>query len=215
MRNFEQLYRGIITEQDRDIHKIGIFPGAFKPPHTGHFHTALDACKACDEVYIFISTKSRELTTQNVAGGPEAPDSARYKNLIHGDKFTNNIFSVTTAGVARMTSASAMRAAISIKDKHTIFENLPEGSDKEAIFNILMYSNDISNDQYGHISADQAVEIWRQYLPLLISGSDLSEDRINIKLSPASPVRDTYELVDSINNSEIADRTAIRLYVGE
>lgn len=198
-----------------DVYKIGIFPGAFKPPHTGHFHTALNACKDCDEVHIFMSTKARALSTQNKAAGPEKPDSDRYANLIHSDKFTNNIFSVSTAGVARMTSASAMRAAISIKDKHTIFENLPEGTDKEGIFNILMQSNEISSDSYGHITASQASSIWQEYMKAIVNTGVISSNNLHFNVSQTSPVRDTYELVDAINNSERASSVAIKLYVGE
>lgn len=204
-----------MVENDMDVYKIGIFPGAFKPPHMGHYHTALNACKECDEVHIFVSTKERALTTQNKVAGAEAPDSARYKNLIHSDKFTDNIFSVTTAGVARMTSASALRAAISIKDKNTIFKNLPEGSDKEAIFDILMQSNDVSNSTYGHISINQTMAIWQQYSNLLISNRYISPDKLHLNVSSTSPVRDTYELVEDINKTEQASRVAIKLYVGE
>ena len=215
MNDFQSLYETYMVENDMDVYKIGIFPGAFKPPHTGHYHTALNACKDCDEVHIFVSAKERALTTQNKVAGPEAPDSDRYKNLIHSDKFTNNIFSVSTAGVARMTSASALRAAISIKDKNTIFKNLPEGSDKETIFNILMQSNDVSNNMYGHISIDQTMAIWEQYATLLVSNNYISPDKLHVNISQTSPVRDTYELVESINNSEQASGVAIKLYVGE
>lgn len=215
MKVFDILVRNILTESTRDVYTVGIFPGAFKPPHVGHYTTALNACKVCDEVNIFVSTKARALSTQNKAGGKDVPDSKRYKNLIHSDKFTSNMLSVQTAGVARMTSASALRVAITAKDKDTIIKNLPKGVDVDLIFNILMSSNDIDGDDYGHVTIEQTMAIWRLYAGLLIQESGISSDKLNINISSISPVKDTYDLVDSINNSERARMTSVKLYVGE
>lgn len=40
--------------------RIGFFPGAFKPPHKGHFETALNAAKQNDALVILISGGERE-----------------------------------------------------------------------------------------------------------------------------------------------------------
>ena len=145
MNSFDTLYEQLFYEQLDGQDNIGIFPGAFKPPHIGHYMTALDACKNNDMVYIFISKKSRELSTQNKTPTKDMPDSNRYANLLNSDKFTNNILSISAAGVARMSSASALRAAISIKDKNTINKNIPQGADNDRIYSILMKSNDVNN----------------------------------------------------------------------
>jgi len=215
MNNFENLYKELITEAG-DITKIGIFPGAFKPPHVGHYTTALNACEDNDIVYIYISSKPRALSTQNKAAGTGGKDcdSDRYKNMMTSDKYTNNLLSVQPAACARMTSASAMRVAISAKDKNTIFKNLPDGVDKESVFNILMQSNDISNDEYGHVTIQQTLEIWRHYQELLISATGTDTKDIRILASDITPVRDTYELVDTLNKSEQAGNISVRLYVG-
>ena len=216
MKSFDILVKSILHEAVEDVYTVGIFPGAFKPPHIGHYTTALNACKVCDEVNIFVSSKSRAMSTQNKAGGGSgAPDSARYKNLIHSDKFTNNILSVQTAGVARMTSASAFRVAISAKDKNTIIKNLPKGVDVDLIFNILMSSNDIDSEGYGHVTIEQTMAIWRLYAGLLIQESGIDSDKLNINISKISPVKDTYDLVEEINNDERARMASIKLYVGE
>lgn len=215
MNQFDNYYNQLFYEQLQGEDTVGIFPGAFKPPHVGHYMTALNACKNNDIVYIYISSKSRALTTQNKAPTKEMPDVNRYANLLNSDKFTNNIRSIQSAGVARMTSASAFRAAISIKDKNTINKNLPDGVDADYIYSILMKSNDVDNPSYGHITVEQSMDIWRTYLPLLSSQSGLPIERIKINISKTSPVRDTYELVDQINNSQSASITNIRLYVGE
>ena len=215
MKSFDTLVESLLSEASEDVYTVGVFPGAFKPPHVGHYMTALNACKVCDEVNIFVSSKPRALSTQNKAGGDSAPDSARYKNLIHSDKFTDNILSVQTAGVARMTSASAFRVAISTKDKNTIMKNLPKGIDADLVFNILMSSNDVNSEGYGHVTIEQTMAIWRLYAGSLIQESGIDSDKLNINISKQSPVKDTYDLVDDINNGERAMMTSVKLYVGE
>ena len=223
MNKFNHLFKSIISEADEKVKRIGVFPGAFKPPHAGHFYTALNACKANDTVYIFASDKSRPLSTVKTGSKNEGCDSLRYKNLLSPDsKFTTNMLSVKPAECARVTSASALRAAISTKDVETIYKNLPKeirDSDRQAIYStdpetpgILNTSNDVSNQHYGHVTSDQMQSIWKIYIPVLKSLTGGTE--INFIISKGSPVRDTYELVDSINNSEQAEMTSVSLYVG-
>lgn len=215
MKSFDILVSSLLSEQVQDVYTVGIFPGAFKPPHIGHYTTALNACKVCDEVNIFVSSKSRAISTQNKAGGKDAPDSMRYKNLIHSDKFTDNILSVQTAGVARMTSASAFRVAVSAKDKNTIMKNVPKSVDEDIVYNILMSSNDVNSSDYGHVTIEQTMAIWKLYAGSLIQESGIDSDKLNINISKISPVKDTYDLVESINNDERARMTSVKLYVGE
>ena len=213
---FDSLYRHLIAEQDIDLTSIGVFPGAFKPPHVGHYMTALNACENNDKVYIFISKKPRALTTQNIVQptGSKDCDADRYSNFMKNDKYTSNLHSIQPAACARMTSASALRTAISVKDKNTIFKNLPDGVDKDYIFDLLMMSNDTNNPEYGHITIDQTVSIWNRYRQLLMRHTRKQEKDILIKVSDISPVKDTYDLVSDINNSSDAGKTVIKLYVG-
>ena len=55
---FDNSVNKFLNEQA--IKRIGIFPGAFKPPHLGHFKTVQRAATENDEVYVFISKKERE-----------------------------------------------------------------------------------------------------------------------------------------------------------
>lgn len=57
--------------------------------------------------------------------------------------------------------------------------------------------------------------IWRLYAGSLIQESGIDSDKLNINISKISPVKDTYDLVDNINNSERARMTSVKLYVGE
>ena len=213
---FDSLYRHLLVEQDVNFTSVGIFPGAFKPPHVGHYMTALNACENNDKVYIFISKKPRALTTQNIAqpAGSKDCDADRYSNFMKNDKYTSNLYSIQPAACARMTSASALRTAISVKDKNTVFKNLPDGVDKDYIFDVLMMSNDTNNPDYGHITIDQTINIWNRYRQLLMRHTRKQEKDILIKVSDISPVKDTYDLVSDINNSSDAGKTAIKLYVG-
>ena len=94
MDNFDKLFTNLICEQDSNVQKVGIFPGAFKPPHMGHYYTALNACKDNDQVYIFVSKKSRALSTQNIAQpvGAKDCDAQRYSNFMSSDKYTDEDF---------------------------------------------------------------------------------------------------------------------------
>ena len=226
VHNFDQLYRDIVTEKSVDIYKIGIFPGAFKPPHTGHYHTALAAMEECDEVHIFVSAKGRALSDQNknsLTDNVEC-DSVRYRNLIKQDSpYTTNIFSVQTGECMRMSSASAMRVAIKGQDKHTIFENLPDGVDKEAIFEILMQSNDSSSEAFNYVTIEQTMAIWEHYKDSLMSSVSTAQvdpltnkkgSDLQLHVSHGSPVKDTYDFVDRINKQEEAGEVSVVLYVG-
>jgi cytidyltransferase-like protein len=42
---------------------IGVFPGAFKPPHKGHFNVVKKLAGMCDEVNVLISPKTRDGVT--------------------------------------------------------------------------------------------------------------------------------------------------------
>ena len=220
MSSFETLYRDLLVESD-DVTSVGIFPGAFKPPHAGHYYTALRACENNQHVFIFASSKSRALSTHNKATGGTDCDSDRYANLLKPDsKFTTNMLSVQPAECSRMTSASAVRAALAIGDdgKDTVIKNLPEALDvdqKEYIWNVLMRSTDVSHEEFGHITESQMVEVWKIYVQSLKQES--SNSNIHFEVSRGSPVRDTYDLVDNINNHDHQfdpGNTSIKLYVG-
>ena len=56
--NLGEYLANILLEQDRK--KIAIFPGAFKPPHKGHFEVVKSLAQQADEVIVLISPKSRD-----------------------------------------------------------------------------------------------------------------------------------------------------------
>ena len=223
MYNFEKLAAHFLTERSEAIRKVGIFPGAFKPPHFGHYVTALDAANSCDDLYIYISSKSRELSTHNKVAGPEKPDSERYSNLFKTDKFSANLLGVQCATCARpnlagsmkKASASSIRAAISLKDKNTIIKNIPDGVDGDHVFSILMQSNSVESEDYGYVTVKQSYDIWQLYKDQLTQNTNIDPDRLHLLISKISPVKDTYDLVSELNESEGAGNTSVHLYVGE
>lgn len=50
---------------EAEKYTIGVFPGAFKPPHKGHFDVVRRLADMCDEVQVFISPKTREGITSD------------------------------------------------------------------------------------------------------------------------------------------------------
>ena len=212
MHKFHNAIDKLLLEEDTNVNRIGIFPGAFKPPHVGHYTTALNACKNNDSVYIYVSTKSRPIPDVHGESAPTG-DIARFSNLLNG-KRGGNLLGVQPAEVARMTSATAFRAAVSIKDKVTVSKNLPEGAPVDQIFEILMESTRIGSDNYGNISIGQTMRIWEIYRDMLIQSTNIQPNNLNITQSPMSPVRDTYDLVDEINETPNAGNTSVHLYVG-
>lgn len=200
-----------LLEQSGEYNVIGVFPGAFKPPHNGHFQVALQACNSCDEVYIFVSSKERPLVKPDIGNKKTGmPDIARYNNIFNSDKYTSNLLSVDAVDpIFGETSATIVRKAVELKDVETIRENLPDeiGNDKDNVVDILLDNN-------GNITIDHTMAIWGIYKKYLISNSNLSDDDINIQVAVPSPVKDTYDLVDRLNGEPEANKTAVKLYVG-
>jgi cytidyltransferase-like protein len=56
--NLGEYLANILLEQDQK--KIAVFPGAFKPPHKGHFEVVKSLSQQADEVIVLISPKSRD-----------------------------------------------------------------------------------------------------------------------------------------------------------
>jgi hypothetical protein len=63
--NLNEDMRDNVAEQD--YKKIGLFPGAYKPPHRGHYHTANVSASKADSLYIIISNSPREDINGEVA----------------------------------------------------------------------------------------------------------------------------------------------------
>lgn len=221
---FEQYVDKLLIEAS-DIHTIGLFPGAFKPPHEGHYLTAKAACEECDEVFILVSAKSRDLNTQNIAttSDPQNPDdpmnktcdAGRYRDFYDKPKYTNNLWSREIRPCARAGSASAMRAAISVDDVETIYSNLPNGVDKDAIKDIYMMSIDDSDvNNFGRVTVEQSLMVWRIFANDLINRTQIDPAKLHIKRIDGSPVGATYDLVSNINKGQLASKTKINLYVG-
>ena len=59
--NLGQHIANILLEQDKQT--IAVFPGAFKPPHRGHFEVVKKLLQNADQVVVLISPKTREGVT--------------------------------------------------------------------------------------------------------------------------------------------------------
>ena len=59
--NLGQYIAEILLEQDKST--VALFPGAFKPPHKGHFDVAKQLLQKADKVVVLVSPKTREGVT--------------------------------------------------------------------------------------------------------------------------------------------------------
>lgn len=238
MNRFEQLYADLLIESEQ-VNKIGIFPGAFKPPHIGHFETARKACEwATNEntttgyLYLIASNKPRSLTQQNVSkAGAVDCDSQRYVNLLAkqvrkergstemvNNFRTDNLLSIQPAECERLGSASAVRTAIKNNDEGAVMSMLPDQLNElqqRQIWKILSASTNSDNVNVGQITSEQMQAIWSVFIEVL--ENMYTKCVIQFDVSSTSPVTDTYELVDAINKGGTdlePERTSINLYVG-
>lgn len=65
--NFDILIEQVMLfEQPEKTTQIGLYPGAFKPPHVGHYQAAVDALRKNDVVYVLISGESRGKQSEQI-----------------------------------------------------------------------------------------------------------------------------------------------------
>jgi len=86
--NLGQYLANIILEAE-DQPTIALFPGAFKPPHKGHFDVVEKLLKAADQVVVLVSPKTRE--------GVSADESIAVWNL-YKPKFNGSVEVRVAAG---------------------------------------------------------------------------------------------------------------------
>jgi len=219
---FEDLLTEQVTEDTVGHEKtIGIFPGAFKPPHRGHYLTAEMACKKCDVVYILMSGGGRELGKASKSSS--IPEWKKYEGILPGGKFIDKLpnLNIELAEVDRATSASAMRAKIADfgltqNDTETFLANIDEflpeldQNDKLTISDQLL-----GTLTDGVITAVESSVIWEIYIKNLEANN--SGCSVNFAIIDGSPITNTYELVDVLDKDAGAlDRKYnIMLYTGE
>lgn len=217
--NFDHL--DLLVERYTDRQQtIGVFPGAFKPPHRGHFKTAASACAECDEVHIIMSPKERMLNQPSKT--LNQPESAKYQGLMPGGNTNKQIMTkvkIETAEVDRLTSASAMRAEIcdvsyGLNDLRT-FEQcmnkyLPEqltDRRKQQVVRRLYRAR-----QDDKIEPREAQMVWRIYIDQL---RELFKDtKIMLKVAKVSPIADTYALALELFE-QTQETVTLRLYTGQ
>lgn len=215
--SFEQLYQ---LCEDR-LSTIGIFPGAFKPPHRGHYATAAAACESCDEVFIFMSPLPRMICQPSKDTG--VPEWHKFKGLLNKERPG---ITVKLAEVDRQTSASKFRQKIldTSLDKcdittftDNIDEYLPElqPAAKQRVVTELM-SKSVKD---GRITAKEASNIWHIYVKQLELEYNMV-GKIHFETVQTSPIASSYQLVDGDSNKNIEGlvqkewKGIVKLYTG-
>jgi len=68
----------------------------------------------------------------------------------------------------------------------------------------------------GVITADHTLNVWKIYIKHIIERTSMDKSNIKLKISIPFPIKDTYDLVESINNDiEVANKTIVKLFVGK
>lgn len=65
MNNFDCLVESYLIEAES--RRVAIFPGAYKPPHKGHYQACAMASRDNDEVHIFIGNQTRDMITPEIS----------------------------------------------------------------------------------------------------------------------------------------------------
>lgn len=221
---FDSLYS--LISEDSSGKTIGLFPGAFKPPHRGHYLTAAMAAKACDVVYIIMSPKERMLGQASADTG--VPEWKKYSGLLPGGKqhaqYQKHL-NMELAEVDRQTSASKMRVAISniaatalnINDMDTWEENLssfiPDDLERSELEEVISLLRKAPEDKV--ITVEEADGIWAIYLNVL--RRRFPNTTIEFKIAEISPIKTAYDLAEEIYNdaSLAGDHYTLKLYTGE
>ena len=219
INNFNDLC--ILNEEIND-RVAGIFPGAFKPPHAGHYHTALQAAKQCDTLFILMSDTPRQLAKDNSSS--EQADWERYKSILPGGKLADKLTNIRVELAQCMrpvldgkpASASRLRREIAgyafdHLDFNTFSDNtrsfIPNSLTEEE--QVAVAKKMVKHAQDNIVDAYESAEIWGTYINHLTqeTGTD-----IVFEILQGSPVAMSYQVVDTINENNTFD--LVKLFVG-
>lgn len=64
---------GIQTESEKDMYKVGVFPGKFAPPHRGHLESIIRAATQCEKLYVVVSHNEKEMVGMFAGTGFPVP----------------------------------------------------------------------------------------------------------------------------------------------
>ena len=123
------------SQSPHNYKRVGLFPGAYKPPHRGHYHTANVAAEKTDCLYIIISNSPRE----DINGGVAYDIWEIYKSYIL-KSHPNTDIQVKMLDYAASPVAITYQIANIINNKHYI------PGDKEHDKRPLPGISDISED---------------------------------------------------------------------
>ena len=167
--NFGQYIAQVLLEEQQ--YTIGVFPGAFKPPHKGHFDVVKRLADMCDEVQVLISPKTRE--------GVTADESYKvwelYKTLLP----SNVNFLVVDENPVRETydlitsNPSAKVIAVFGKDEFTRFSAIlkNEKYKNAELFDAGTFGN-VNATQFRIAIKSKKPDLIQQFLP---DGIDVKE----------------------------------------
>lgn len=83
INNFEMLVeQAYLHEQSEKVLRVGLYPGAYKPPHVGHYQAAVNALSKNDVVFVLVSGQCRGQDECQVTGSQSEDIWKLYKQDI-------------------------------------------------------------------------------------------------------------------------------------
>ena len=148
----------LFTENNKGMFSIGVFPGAFKPPHKGHFDTIKKAAQENNIVFVLVSAADRDnITPQDSLNvwniyKPYLPKNIHFV-LVSGspvlvvyhivDILNNGSFTATPR--ASTPHPQALEIASSIKNNESYIINLyASGEDAQNRYGSFFKANNTS-----------------------------------------------------------------------
>jgi hypothetical protein len=147
INTFKRLIESRVFEINEDLNgsRIALFPGAYKPPHKGHFHTASVAASKTDCLYIIISNAPRE----DINGETAYDIWSIYKEYIEATN-PNSHVEIQMLDYAASPVAITYQIANILNNGH--FVPGDKANDQEALPGIEDIGNDILHQYSNNIT---------------------------------------------------------------
>lgn len=176
--NFDQLYHRALLHEKSQKYKtvgksIGIFPGAFKPPHKGHYMTAEKAMSDNDIVVVFVSGQDRGDSGEKISADQSMAIWKLYKDymlsttpyksdmvLAKVDNWrspdTNRVKTVLGATYDILSILNDMYSGSNFNEVHPqarrVAERILSDSNPDLGFDVSLYCGDDDMCRYGSIN---------------------------------------------------------------
>lgn len=82
IKSFKSMVGTTLVEKHSKRMNVGLFPGAFKPPHVGHYNTAVMGAKRNDKMLVIVSNNTRGAGSESIDGNTSYDIWMMYKEFL-------------------------------------------------------------------------------------------------------------------------------------